>query len=267
MAHRGHRPIADGKGSLTLTKFLVEMIDHCPIMNRSQWAAHLQITRAALSQWVSGKNVPRPDRLLAIIDFGRRSDSEDVRRLMAEFDSIANEPIEEVAQGVRGAKSLNEYLSSAAVERFVKQLMILPASSRLCKLQQATALLTSESAISSPSAGLRPDSVSYLMLEKGASSPEAINRITKRMVQLLPTRGLRMSHVQLVRDLLDGSTTREVLEPVMILAARDVEEIELDLGQMKLELSRETPSNALKRVRPIELANYRIDRPRHDACA
>src|SRR5260370_40514792 len=76
--------------SMLLSEVIARMIDELGIMNRRTWSDHLSVTVASVSQWTTGKNVPRPDKLLAIVNRVRQSGLAEAREALEEFERLAN---------------------------------------------------------------------------------------------------------------------------------------------------------------------------------
>src|SRR6516165_1399818 len=75
---------------------LVRLIDDTELMTRQQWAELLDVSPAAISQWVNDKTIPRPEVLRMIID-ALEEDPDLAARVLGEFKEISRRPSAEVS--------------------------------------------------------------------------------------------------------------------------------------------------------------------------
>src|SRR5207244_2263066 len=58
-------------------EMLLRLIDETNLFTRAEWAEILDVSEAAISQWVNDKTLPRPELLRMIVDTVKRSNSAD----------------------------------------------------------------------------------------------------------------------------------------------------------------------------------------------
>jgi hypothetical protein len=120
-----------------LADILGMCFDGSKLMTRDQWATCLNVTLPSISQWVAGKNVPRPETLIAVIEQLQQHCDLGAVRLLEQFEAIASSPAGVSAPKLRGAASLNEYLLDPILQRLRPEVARVGAVQRLNWLRDA----------------------------------------------------------------------------------------------------------------------------------
>lgn len=258
---------------------LREILDHGSGPSRTDWAEYVEASPSALSQWCSGKNVPRAESLLAILLRCHQIGLEDAA---AGIDSIA------FRAGVFGAESeggrrtgtLAEYLAkavSAELSRAVlRSASKMKPSQQVALLRTATRLLE-DVGVGRELTGIRMDQLCEAEVSRTPRRPPASAE------WLEAHRGIPVSsyteisrafhnefwenerHPQ-VLDRLSVSQPkypRSVLAPVVILAAWNAEEISIHANAgNRLDMEETSdPAEILTRMEPLQLRlHYRRQR-------
>jgi hypothetical protein len=101
---------------------LVRLLDDTRLMTRQQWAELLDVSPAAISQWVNDKTIPRPEVLRMIID-ALEENSDLSHRVLGEFKEISRRPSEEISpNGDRMSPSIGHYIVKPLLEGFLRNL-------------------------------------------------------------------------------------------------------------------------------------------------
>lgn len=112
---------------LTLAGALRRVLDEGPY-SRAEWAEMLDVSTAALSQWVNGRQLPTQQNLQSLYDAAMETEgvSEDVQSQLKE---VFRRPLHEVLATVKPnmGRTLADYVQRAATEEAMKLLMALPA--------------------------------------------------------------------------------------------------------------------------------------------
>jgi transcriptional regulator with XRE-family HTH domain len=121
---------------------LVRLLDDTKLMTRQQWADLLDVSPAAISQWVNDKTIPRPEVLRMIID-ALEENPDLAPRVLREFKQISRLPAAEVSpNGDRMNPSIGHYVIKPLLEGFLRNLagldfeaqeLILYHASDLCR--------------------------------------------------------------------------------------------------------------------------------------
>jgi hypothetical protein len=128
---------------------LVRLLDDTRLMTRQQWAELLDVSPAAISQWVNDKTIPRPEVLRMIID-ALEEDPDLAACVLGEFKEISRRPSAEVSpNGDRMSPSIGHYVVKPLLEGFLRNLggldfeaqeSILYQASDMCRQNQALAI-------------------------------------------------------------------------------------------------------------------------------
>ena len=128
---------------------LQQLLDGTNIFTRTQWAGFLNVSQAAISQWVNDKSVPRPELLRMIVELVRSRDGKPTestgkapKEVLREFEEMASLPAQEVSPNwERFGDSVSAYMVAPFLEGFLLDLKsldpeaqrrVLLRSSRLC---------------------------------------------------------------------------------------------------------------------------------------
>lgn len=132
---------SDTQNASDFALLLRRLLDETDIFSRSQWAEFLNVSEAAISQWVTDKTVPRAELLRMIVELIRSVDDAPHEPLR-EFEKMAAKPSGIVSpNGKRFGESVNAYLVSPLLDGFLldlkglqpeKQGRVLLKASRLC---------------------------------------------------------------------------------------------------------------------------------------
>ena len=91
---------------------LVKLLDDTKLMTRQQWAELLDVSPAAISQWVNDKTIPRPEVLRMIID-ALEENTDVAYQVLGEFKRISRRPSVEVSpNGERMNPSIGHPIAS-----------------------------------------------------------------------------------------------------------------------------------------------------------
>ncbi len=120
---------------------LRRLLDETGIFDRREWSRFLNVSGAAISQWLTDKTIPRPETLRMIVELVR-SNKNAPREPLQQFDAMSANPSLEVSpHGRRMGESVRSYLVSPLVEGLlldlkglepVKQTRVLLKASMLC---------------------------------------------------------------------------------------------------------------------------------------
>lgn len=102
---------------------LLNLIDSSGIFTRSQWSQYLLVTEAAISQWLTGKTIPKSDHLKNILLFLENFETDDVRKYLLDFYEMADKPIKETLNEdfqsrFKGVSTISDYISSSYLNSF-----------------------------------------------------------------------------------------------------------------------------------------------------
>lgn len=116
-------------------KALTDLLDETGVFTRAQWASYLYVSTSAISQWVNGKTVPRPDYLVSIISHLERYKKAEVQEKLDNFYLIADLPVGEVMPAEllgrnSGMHTISDYLSSVFMQNLQYDVNILPGRVR-----------------------------------------------------------------------------------------------------------------------------------------
>jgi hypothetical protein len=101
---------------------LVRLLDDTKLLTRQQWAELLDVSPAAISQWVNDKTIPRPEVLRMIID-ALEENPDFAALVLAEFKQISRRPSAEVSpNGERMSPSIGHYVVKPLLEGFLRNL-------------------------------------------------------------------------------------------------------------------------------------------------
>src|SRR5215471_11940692 len=127
---------------------LVKLLDDTKLMTRQQWAELLDVSPAAISQWVNDKTIPRPEVLRMIID-ALEEDPALSAQVLGEFKEISRRPSRDVSpNGERMSPSIGHYVVKPLLEGFLRNLgglgfeaqeSILYHASDMCRHNQSQA--------------------------------------------------------------------------------------------------------------------------------
>jgi hypothetical protein len=144
---------------------LVRLIDDTELMTRQQWAELLDVSPAAISQWVNDKTIPRPEVLRMIID-ALEEDPDLAARVLGEFKEISRRPSAEVSpNGDRMSPSIGHYVVKPLLQGFLRNLggldfeaqeSILYQASDMCRQSRGNAIDYGQPIESGQSAGSGP---------------------------------------------------------------------------------------------------------------
>jgi hypothetical protein len=101
---------------------LARLLDETNLLTRQQWAELLDVSPAAISQWVNDKTIPRAEVLRMIID-ALDDNSELQPAILGEFKAIMRSPATDVSpNGERMGPSVGHYLVKPLLEGFLRNL-------------------------------------------------------------------------------------------------------------------------------------------------
>ncbi len=107
---------------------LAELLDKSNVASRRQWAAMLDVTRSAISQWVLDRTLPRPDKLRMIVERVRNAESAPAG-LLAAWGRIVSQPAGEVTpHGGKIGGTILDYLLAPELEGAQRRLRRMEAS-------------------------------------------------------------------------------------------------------------------------------------------
>lgn len=120
-------------------QILNRLIDQTGVFTRSGWATFLNVSEAAISQWLHDKTLPRPETLRMIR--GALYDTDGVpHETLEEFERLLQHPAEDVTpHAERMGRSVGDYLIRPLREAFLRCLSTLPPAQQEIVLQNATA--------------------------------------------------------------------------------------------------------------------------------
>jgi hypothetical protein len=101
---------------------LARLLDDTQLLTRQQWAELLDVSPAAISQWVNDKTIPRPEVLRMLIDAVEESFPPPTE-IIGEFKEITRRPATEVSpNGERLGASVGHYVVKPLLEGFLRNL-------------------------------------------------------------------------------------------------------------------------------------------------
>jgi hypothetical protein len=101
---------------------LARLLDETYLLTRQQWAELLDVTPAAISQWVNDKTIPRPEVLRMLIDAIEES-SAPPAQILTEFRAISRRPATEVSpHGERLGTSVGHYIVKPLLDGFLRNM-------------------------------------------------------------------------------------------------------------------------------------------------
>ena len=134
---------------------LVRLLDDTNLMTRQQWAELLDVSPAAISQWVNDKTIPRPEVLRMIID--ALEENTKMSPHVGEFREISRRPSAEVSpNGDRMSPSIGHYVVKPLLEGFLRNLSGLDFEAQESILYQASGLCRDSEGHAIASAGSPP---------------------------------------------------------------------------------------------------------------
>lgn len=129
----------------TKTQFticLAALLDAKSNYTSARWARYLVVSRAAITQWTSGRHVPSPDKLLKLLaKFDEPNDDE--QKALDAFQEMADQPIGSVTdqpQKFRGANSVADYVCDYRLQNIATNTQHLPLQARLEAISYYSAL-------------------------------------------------------------------------------------------------------------------------------
>jgi len=130
---------------------LRRLLDDTGMFKRNQWAELLNVSEAAISQWVTDNTVPRAELLRMVVDLVRAR-GRAPRELLQEFEAVAAKPGTSVSPKwkERFGDSVNTYLVRPLLEGFLLDLKGLKADAQERVLLKSTALCAEESGFRRP---------------------------------------------------------------------------------------------------------------------
>lgn len=135
----------DSQNRSEFAQLLRRLLDETDIFSRSQWAEFLNVSTAAISQWLNDTTVPRPELLRMILDLVRSADNAP-QELLQEFGEMAAKPAASVSprHGKKFGESVNAYLIRPLLEGFLLDLKELKAEKQARVLLRASMLCAEE---------------------------------------------------------------------------------------------------------------------------
>src|ERR1700741_4381421 len=101
---------------------LRRLLDETVTFNRREWSKFLNVSAAAISQWITDKTIPRPETLRLIVEFVR-SVKDAPPEPLQQFEAMSANPSVDVSpHGKRMGESVRSYLVSPLVEGFLLNL-------------------------------------------------------------------------------------------------------------------------------------------------
>lgn len=129
---------------------LRRLLDETGIFDRREWSRFLNVSGAAISQWLTDKTIPRPETLRMIVELVR-SNKNAPREPLQQFDAMSANPSVEVSpHGKRMGESVRSYLVSPLVEGFLLDLKGLEPVKQTRVLLKASMLCAEESGLYQP---------------------------------------------------------------------------------------------------------------------
>lgn len=132
-----------------LTELIKRLLGGVDSPSRIQWQRTLGVSAPAISQWFTGKNLPRPETLLKIlIVYTRKDPASTDYDLLNAIEQMGLRPAETVSNllALQGYPCLSAYIASAVAARIHKQLgevlQALPPISQVELLGHLQSLLT-----------------------------------------------------------------------------------------------------------------------------
>src|SRR3954462_4826894 len=108
--------------------------------SRSKWSSELGVSQAAISQWVQGSTLPRPELLRKIWQTVRMRDN--TSQIMRGFVEMASKPAAEVSRHqARIGATVAEYITRPEFETLWNRLRVLPLDEQESCLSKAFELL------------------------------------------------------------------------------------------------------------------------------
>src|SRR5436190_3031343 len=105
-----------------LARMLLRIFDETNLYSREQWAEILDVSEAAISQWVNDRTIPRPEILRMVVDTIEQ-DSAVPHALLDDFRALAVLPAAKISpHAPRIGKTLGEYLVAPVLEGFLRTL-------------------------------------------------------------------------------------------------------------------------------------------------
>lgn len=99
-------------------KNLKVLLDDTGKLSRTEWADYLFVSTSAISQWVKGKTIPSPEHLGKIILYNERFSDKKTKMAVAQFHSIADNPLIEMVSNnqlskFKGFNRVSDFLAQS----------------------------------------------------------------------------------------------------------------------------------------------------------
>ena len=129
---------------------LRRLLDETGIFSRREWSRFLNVSKAAISQWITDNTVPRPETLRMIVELVR-SIKDAPPEPLQQFDAMSANPSVDVSpHGKRMGESVRSYLVSPLVDGFLLDLKGLEPVKQTRVLLKASMLCAEESGLYKP---------------------------------------------------------------------------------------------------------------------
>ena len=111
-----------------LNEFLQELFDDLSLATRERWAERLNVSQAALSYWVKGTYVPKPEHLNMIV-CAVKNDDRIPEEWLQQFENMLQQPLPDVVTSPSKpmGRTLRHYMLRPIYDATFKLLATLPA--------------------------------------------------------------------------------------------------------------------------------------------
>lgn len=171
---------------------IATLMDGTGIYTRSQWAEYLLVSESAISQWTTGRTLPRAENINRILLFLEpyKGLNYVVRYALHDFYILIDRPIEQslgpqLAESYSRYRTLTHYLTEQLMEAFMVELEGLPGKLHKDIIYTCTALLRA----------------TYTALQEGSIAE----------VERLP-QALKLLNEERIQDLLKGLMIQKIDE-------------------------------------------------------
>jgi hypothetical protein len=150
---------------------IAAILDPSLTCSKKEWAERLQVSTAALSQWINDQSIPRPETLNALLEIARTfpKAAEAVKR----FQAVLDLPVHEVTQRMKTERSrlekrsvscLGDYMLEPKFDRFLATYSRLSPKGREAAL--SLALTVAEPPALSQPPVVSPDPLDHLLVRQ-----------------------------------------------------------------------------------------------------
>jgi hypothetical protein len=250
-----------------LTRLIQMLLGGADSCSRLQWQKTLNVSLPAISQWTTGKNLPRPETLLKIIiEHARQNPDAAACETLTAVQEIGLRRADEISNllAVQGYSCFSAYIGSAVAARIQKQVgEVLPT---LKPLSQIELLGHIQAVLDLPKARLPvPETATWLQHRFNVGEKEVESVSNSFVESVFPS----VRHSQMLSTLhrKHSGHVDEFLESVMFLTAWDKEDITVVSGGERLDRkdgpdAATTPEQVIEKIKPKRASvRYRRQSP------